>query len=215
MLIKPNFLYMSLNYLWILGSRAINLHDKKYFNIIGITSNMNWKFWQKCLKGRKESLYDNCSQCGKKINTSNILALQKGKGVDEEYDPIIDDEKLFCSEECLQKYQKTNKMEEYDLVKLSRCPVYYDCKEIDNLRQMCEKTKIINEDSKERDAGQLFYTLPEEPFCDPANAGIIKASLKLKKQSENAMRNSNIQFALTVSLTLVIIGLTVLNIWFV
>lgn len=166
---------------------------------------MNLKFWKK----EKENIFDKCTQCNKDIDNFDLLSLQKIDGEDEDGDPIVSDEKLFCSEKCLEEYLKTNESKDYQLMKLSRCSCYYDCKKIDNLRRMCEK-----EESVQKNTNPLFPDLTHlihKPFCDPANAGIIKASLKLKEQAEKASRISNIQFTLNIIFTVIIIFLTIGN----
>lgn len=164
---------------------------------------MNWTFWKK----NNHSRYDLCTQCKKELINSDLLALQKEEGMDEDDDPIVDDEKLFCSEACLNQYLEHNELTDYNLVKLSRCSCYYDCKEIDNLRKMCEREEQI-----ERNTHPLLPNIHLlTPFCNPANAGIIKASLALKKQAEKSSRSSNIQFALNIFFTVIIILLTIGN----
>ena len=116
----------------------------------------------------------------------------------------------FCSTKCLDEFKKNNsdKLEKYEFYEINRCSCYYDCKELNNLRYMCEKEKILN-----YEPGAFFCNIQPKNFCEPANASIIKASINIHKEVKNLKKETTFQFKLTAAMTILVIILTLANIW--
>lgn len=142
-----------------------------------------------------------CDSCKKKIKIHTLFALRK---YDSEHE--ISDEKLFCSKNCLDTFSEDG-YEDYEQEELSRCASYYDCQKLDNLRGLCEKSESIEDNSS-----YLFPIISPINFCKPAEAGIIKSTIKLYEQAEKSSKQMNIQFIITLFLTVVIVLLTIFNI---
>ena len=154
-----------------------------------------------CMKWlRKNKKFEICKKCNKEIKSQDFYGL----AITEEDDLIP--KEIFCSRKCQDYFLEKNKPTR-EKVKIERCPMYLECLEIDNLRNLCEKVKIIREDS-----GNLVIPILDTPFCNPASAGLIKSSLLLQKQAKDSSNAAFIQFAVTLLLSLIMLGLTYVNI---
>ena len=158
-----------------------------------------------------EVYFDNCLYCKKVIKQFELFALRKYGKIDEEKnEKILEDEKLFCSNDCLKKYLEETKLKNYDLFKLNRCSSYYDCLQIYNIRKMCEQQEQLN---VEKSPLTLLACNFPKNFCEPANAGLVKSSVKLFRLIEQAEKSNNFKFWLTTILTVLVVFLTILNIY--
>lgn len=72
----------------------------------------------------------------------------------------------------------------YKLYEISRCSCYDDCKKIDNIRRMCEKKEEVD---KSPDFGSFPLSIN---WCNPAEGGIIRASVKLYELFDNYDKSS-------------------------
>jgi hypothetical protein len=157
----------------------------------------------KCLFKKEEAL-ERCTRCNKIIREYKLFALQRYDFSEVHY--TINDEKIFCSKECLDAFCENNEVQGYDKKILIRCPTYYECLEIDNLRRMCQRSEDITP------VDTPFINLTPRSFCDPANAGLVKSAILLHKQAKKTARETNFQFKITLVLTVLIVLLTVMNI---
>lgn len=159
-------------------------------------------------KSDNHELDDNCVICNKKINNHIFHSLRK-------YDFLDDGDELsecknFCSGNCLKIFSEVDEkiVEEYEIYEMWRCTSYYDCRELGNLRKICERMERLDYESNN-------YIAPQRKnFCEPANAGIIKASINIKKQLDESSKQNSYHFKLTVVMTVLVILLTVLNTYF-
>ena len=152
---------------------------------------------------------EKCSVCNKSIKNFQYWSLRK-LDYDELKEPKLIECNNFCSTKCLDEFKKNNsdKLEKYEFYEINRCSCYYDCKELNNLRYMCEKEKILN-----YEPGAFFCNIQPKNFCEPANASIIKASINIHKEVKNLKKETTFQFKLTAAMTILVIILTLANIW--
>lgn len=124
------------------------------------------------------------------------------KTIYEKWTKNSNDHMNFCSATCLHDYQEEiNNVDEYQLFEITRCSSYYDCLQIDNLRQMCTKEERL--DYEPPLIGYLS-NLSLTNFCEPADAGIIKASLNIHKQLEESSSQNKWHFKLTATMTILV-----------
>ena len=83
---------------------------------------------------------------------------------------------------------------------------YYDCEDLGNLRGMCERQERLDYKNP------LNITFSSN-FCQPADAGIIKSSIKIHKLIEQFRKETSLQFTMTVIMTFLVIILTVINLY--
>jgi hypothetical protein len=126
-----------------------------------------------------------------------------------------------CSKECLDKFIKSHSCSDYEIYEYSRCNAYFKCKEIGNLRNMCETV--------ENKTYQSILPLSLINHCQPAQAGTILSTHKLtevlvdfSKQTEEqfllntamlekSAEESSKQFKITTWMTVLVIILTIAN----
>lgn len=164
-------------------------------------------------KSANHELDDNCIICNKKINNHTFHSLRK-YSLSNDYDE--EDEltecKNFCSVECLNVFLAENGIiaEEYEMYEVQRCSTFYDCHELGNSRKICERIERLDYEPANN------YIAPMRVnFCEPANAGIIKASVIIKKQLDESSKQNSIHFILTAAMTFLVIILTMFNIYLI
>lgn len=72
---------------------------------------------------------------------------------------------VTCCNECLDEFVRTNYCDEYEIYEYTRCSAYFKCKDIGNLRNMCE--------SVENKTYQSVIPFISSNHCEPAQAGVI------------------------------------------
>lgn len=155
-----------------------------------------------------------CQVCGEE--TDDLYSWYHLK---HETDP--DKSVAICSISCLDTFHSDHDTDDYIIIEHNRCSTYFECEEIGNLRRMCERTE--NKSHK-----NLSVTLSKN-FCDPAQAGIILATHKLKdvltdfsgqtekqylankEMMEQSAKESAKQFKITTWMTALVIILTIAN----
>ena len=117
----------------------------------------------------------NCKQCSKELYEHNFLSLRKYEKIEDE-DYLIGSHD-FCSKECADKFKEKQKnQDDLELFEIRRCVGYHDCERLDNLRGICETKERVNSGG----GGIFGLSLPPlNRMCEPAQVGIIKASLGL------------------------------------
>ncbi|MBP1908254.1 hypothetical protein [Methanolobus bombayensis] len=162
-----------------------------------------------------------CHTCNKKINSHLFYSLRKYEEVqlDDDLEYRVEDQledKLiecndFCSGSCLEAFSDKHEetIEEYELYEVRRCSCYYDCLDLENIRGICEREERLDYESN------LFPSLPLHNFCEPADAGIIKASINIKKQLDEGSKQNSDHFKITAVMTILVILLTIANIFLV
>lgn len=131
---------------------------------------------------------------------------------------------VICCYECLSELYTDNNgtLDEYEIYEYSRCTAYYKCKEIGNLRDKCQTGENLSYTS-------ILGSISPVNFCETAQAGIILASHKqyevMDKFSnetsdkltlfDSMLKQFNIessrQFKINLTLTVLVIILTVVN----
>ena len=157
---------------------------------------------------------DKCISCGEEIGH-----LYSWYNLKHELD--MDKSTSVCSIECLDTFREKGNLEEYEIIEHNRCSAYFECRDIGNLRRMCER---VNNKSY-RDLA--FISLSN--FCEPAQAGVILATHKIthvledfskqteeqylanKMMMEQAGKESKKQFWITTWMTVLVIILTMVN----
>lgn len=154
-----------------------------------------------------------CEVCGELVEKDFSWYYLKSKNVDES--------NVICSHECLKKFYESGDNNCFEIFEYSRCSAYYHCKEIGNLRNMCEHKK------------NKSYTKIISPtrriHCEPAQAGLILSTHKMtnvleefsqesKSQYESntklitkSGKESRKQFRITTAMTILVIILTIVN----
>jgi hypothetical protein len=158
-------------------------------------------------QGRQESI-DVCEICNKNINNHMFFSLRKYEEVqvgNHLEDKLIECDN-FCSDSCLKEFSDKHEetIEEYELYEVRRCSSYYDCLDLGNIRGICEKQERLDYEH-----GLLSPKLYN--FCEPADAGIIKASINIKKQLDEGSKQNAFHFKLTAAMTVLVILLTIFN----
>jgi hypothetical protein len=153
--------------------------------------------------------YDNkCFQCKRKIDGQFSFFYLK-KHEEREDESILKKVLTFCSPDCLEEFKKTNDVEEFDTaVEASRCSCYYECSKLGNLRNMCEREDEV----KDNNAFMLLTT--PKIFCKPGDASIIKSNIKINETLQKFAKESNKQFDITRKMTILVIVLTIVNLFF-
>ena len=59
----------------------------------------------------------------------------------------------------------------------------------------------------------MFLTSPQYNFCEPANASIIKATINIHKELKQSARENRFNFWLTTAMTVLVIILTLVNLY--
>lgn len=157
------------------------------------------------------------SKC--KICSEEIENLYTWYNLKPEYDDV--DSATVCSLECLNTFRDRYDSYNYEIIEHDRCSAYFECKEIGNLRRMCERTS----NKSYRDIMALSLT----NYCEPAQAGIILSTHKLmkvlgdfskqaeiqyqssKEMIEQGAKESKRQFRTTTWMTILVIVLTAVN----
>ncbi len=118
----------------------------------------------------------------------------------------INESKVICSKHCLEKFygEYEDNLDDFEISEYMRCTAYYKCREIDNLRNMCEKNKSLNK-------SDLFNDYVSSNFCDPAQAGIVLSTYKINEILKKFSKESTKQFWITVAMTILVIILTAFN----
>jgi hypothetical protein len=129
-----------------------------------------------------------CSICKNKYDIQDFNSLR----IYNNDDNLI--RKRDMCDNCINELSEKEKLEEffdkfrekgYKLYKISRCPIFDDCEKINNLRIMCESKEAVDKSS----SFDFHVNLPPS-WCDPAEAGIITASIKLYDLFDNYDKNS-------------------------
>ena len=143
----------------------------------------------------------NCHICNSKVNRLyNWFHL---KSFDNDKDTLN-----LCSLSCLHKFSETfiDKANEYEIIEYNRCSAYYKCLEIGNLRKMCERrTSKTNYDK--------YGLFRLSNFCEPGQAGTVLATYKIHEILNQFSYESNRQFKITIFLTILVILLTIVNLF--
>lgn len=155
-----------------------------------------------------------CKKCAKPIKDGNFWYYIR-HGIDESKSITV------CSKECLDIIIKSGNYEKYEIYEYSRCTAYHKCEELGNLRGICE--------SVENKTYQSIIPLISKNYCEPAQAGTILSTHKLKevlkdfsKQTEQqyqsnmemmvqGSKESAKQFKITTVMTILVIILTITN----
>jgi hypothetical protein len=150
---------------------------------------------------------DTCATCTKKINGHTFYSLRKYEEIEGSSEDNLIECNDFCSGSCLEAFSDKHEetIEEYDLYEVRRCSCYYDCLDLENIRGICEREKRLDYESI------LFPSIPLHNFCEPADAGIIKASINIKKQLDEGSKQNSFHFKLTATMTVLVILLTIFN----
>lgn len=157
---------------------------------------------------------DKCKSCGVEIE-----GLYSWYNLKHELD--ADKSTSVCSIECLDDFREKEILDQYEIMEHNRCSAYFECRDIGNLRRMCERVS----NKSYRDISLISLT----NFCEPAQAGIILATHKIshvlkdfseqaeeqylnnKNMMEQAGRESTKQFWITTWMTVLVIILTIIN----
>lgn len=150
---------------------------------------------------------DICVTCAKNICSHTSYSLRKYVRIEDSSEDELIECNDFCSRSCLKAFSDKNEetIEEYQLYEVSRCSGYYDCLDLENIRGICEKQERLN-------CNPGLYSIPSlHNFCEPADAGIIKASINIKKQLDEGSKQNSFHFKLTAFMTVLVIILTIVN----
>lgn len=81
----------------------------------------------------------------------------------------------LCCLECLKKYKEANlnEINNFEVFEYSRCTAYYKCKDLDNLRAKCQRSKNLT--SKDNLIPNLIN------FCESSQSGVILATHKMNE----------------------------------
>jgi hypothetical protein len=115
---------------------------------------------------------------------------------------------VVCSPDCLREIENHHEIDKdnTEIVEYSRCTAYFKCRELDNLRNKCErKESLITKDYSKLLVGSTSM------FCDPAQAGIIMSTYKMNEVLEKFSHESDRQFKINFSMTILVIVLTIVN----
>ncbi|PXV62163.1 hypothetical protein [Halanaerobium congolense] len=114
--------------------------------------------------------------------------------------------KVICSLYCLKEFGENfeGDINKYNIIEKSRCSAYYKCRDISNLRKMCERTETLTEPKS-----ALISNIHN--FCEPAQAGTVLATHKISQILDDFSEESNKQFRITKWMTILVIILTALN----
>lgn len=151
-----------------------------------------------------------------------------GEAVDENYSWYylrheIDGNKsvVLCSMKCLRKFLNDSNYSDFEIFEFSRCSAYFKCRDIDNLRRMCERV--------ENKSYISISNLSIRNYCEPAQAGSILSTHKLtevlqnfskqteeqylsnKEMMDKGAEESSKQFKITSWMSILVIILTVIN----
>ncbi len=128
---------------------------------------------------------------------------------------------VTCSKECLDEFVNNHNCSDYEIYEYSRCSAYFKCKEIGNLRNMCETV--------ENKTYRSIIPMVSINHCQPAQAGVILSTHKLtevlmdfskqteeqflsnKKMMKQSAKESSKQFKITTWMTVLVIILTIVN----
>lgn len=103
-----------------------------------------------------------CEICSRPIN-HGCYVFQEGEEIH-----------FICDKQCADVFQTKFDINQMELYKISRCVSYNECSELHNLRRMCEQQEWLTSDS-------IIQPLRFRNFCEPAQAGQIKASYAIFK----------------------------------
>ncbi|TMS40433.1 MAG: hypothetical protein FGO69_10970 [Methanobacterium sp.] len=127
-----------------------------------------------------------CFKCKKEYPVYNYISLRKNE-VDIEH-------KVDLCNNCAAKNYDDEIKElitdgDLKLYEISLCPGFYDCKKIGNLRGRCEHIELLDKPVDPFGIDISHITNPIK-WCEPANAGIIGASVRLYELFDNFDKNS-------------------------
>lgn len=164
-----------------------------------------------------------CKICKNEYNLTNFISFRI-------YDGDVLTKKIDLCSNCINDLQKdesdkfmSNLIEDgYGLYEISRCSCYTDCEKIGNLRKKCEKVKKVG-----KSPGLFDFSINPINWCDPGDAGIIRASVRLyelfdnydkssTKLNENMLKYTKNMHHLTwfiLGFTIISIILTILNLY--
>lgn len=118
-----------------------------------------------------------CPTCGEEIDDLNYFKLVYTWG-SEGFS------KIFCSEDCCEKFRVAKDIKLYNLFEVKKCPGYYDCKEIDNLRGKCVVKNQIHKYSVWNNSTSNI------DWCEASTVSLIRANLKLLHFVQDAEKNA-------------------------
>lgn len=143
-------------------------------------------------------------ECRNELPEFEYIRLKKRVVGDEE-----PEEHGFCSIECAEQFLKEiDNAAEYRFYEVSRCPAYYYCEKIGNLRVGCEEEHRIE------DENVGMFHIPElrpPPICRPAEAGLILATSRFDETSTQLNQQMLGHTKTMKSLTWAILGFTIVN----
>ena len=168
-----------------------------------------------------------CNFCKKELDDGEFFSLIKYRDPENLKGMEIRDD--FCNERCINKFKDLDETdyEDYDIYRVSRCVAYNDCLNLNNLRNKCEDIELAKPKPATITRSPLGITNFHIPmpkmsfFCNPAEAGIVMASVKLmnlldnfdKKYQESS--NEMIEHSKNMNrLTKLILGFTLVNLVF-
>lgn len=134
-----------------------------------------------------------CSQCQKNYDLQTFNSFR----IYDDDDYLV--KKYDLCNDCIDQLEKNDKLNEfmdkaikkgYKAYEISRCSTYDDCAKINNLRIMCEKKEELGEPAESSDPFFIKSFVKPVTWCDPADAGIIRASVRLNELFDNYDKNS-------------------------
>lgn len=118
-----------------------------------------------------------CPTCGEEIDDLNYFELVYSLESESGY-------KNFCSEECCEAFMTVKNIKVCTLYEIKKCPGYYDCKEIDNLRRKCVVKNQINKSSVWNNPTLNIN------WCEASTVSLVRANLKLLHFVQDAEKNA-------------------------
>jgi len=143
------------------------------------------KHFDDIINGEQDDDYEDdftaseCKICGKEIK--NLYSWYNLKPEHLEGDPVS-----VCSVECLRAFRDKFDLSDYEIIEHDRCSAYFECEEIGNLRRKCERTS--------NKSYQDVLAISLKNYCEPAQAGIILSTHKLREILENFSKQTEAQY---------------------
>lgn len=114
----------------------------------------------------------------------------------------------FCSIACVEQFlEGRDNPDSFSYYEVSRCPAYYYCERLGNLRNGCEERHRIEEEIG-------MFQIPElrpPPICNPGEAGLILATSRFDETSTR-LNQQMLERTITMKkLTWAILGFTIIN----